>query len=420
MKKVLILAYDFPPHLSIGSKRPEAWYKYFKENNLYPIVITRHWENIHSEIDCLKNSISKEVQIKENEKGTIIRTQYKSNLRDKILIKFGTNKHIFLRKILSLFYSILQYQTFIFDNKKNIYKEAKKYILKNKIDYILVSVEPHIFLRYASKLSSKFKIPWIADYRDEWINRLDTNFLIKAYYSKLEKNYLKNVTGVFSASPNYSKSLSIQLNKKVYTITNGYEKINYKKIDAKSKIFKIGYIGSLYQFQPIETFFKVLNKFLNNNPEIKIEFDFFGTNFISENWDRVMKINFHENLIINNHDRTDINQLYEKLQFCSIVTLFASSHKEALAAKIFDYLYLKKKIILFKNDNGILEKIIKECNAGIVCNDEDSLYKSINLCYNQWLKNGEVSNNTINTEKYSRKEITKRFADKILNLKFLF
>lgn len=45
MKKVLILAYDFPPYVSVGGLRPYSWYKYFKEFGLYPIVVTRQWEN---------------------------------------------------------------------------------------------------------------------------------------------------------------------------------------------------------------------------------------------------------------------------------------------------------------------------------------------------------------------------------------
>ena len=45
MKKVLILAYDFPPYVSVGGLRPYSWYKYFKEFGLYPVIVTRQWDN---------------------------------------------------------------------------------------------------------------------------------------------------------------------------------------------------------------------------------------------------------------------------------------------------------------------------------------------------------------------------------------
>ena len=57
MKKVLILAYDFPPYVSVGGLRPHAWYKYLKEFGVEPIVVTRQWENVHGNhldyISCL-------------------------------------------------------------------------------------------------------------------------------------------------------------------------------------------------------------------------------------------------------------------------------------------------------------------------------------------------------------------------------
>ena len=41
MKKVLILAYDFPPYVSAGGLRPYNWYLYLKEFGVEPVVITR-------------------------------------------------------------------------------------------------------------------------------------------------------------------------------------------------------------------------------------------------------------------------------------------------------------------------------------------------------------------------------------------
>jgi len=47
MKKVLILAYDFPPYVSAGGLRPYYWYLYLKEFGVEPVVITWQWENKH-------------------------------------------------------------------------------------------------------------------------------------------------------------------------------------------------------------------------------------------------------------------------------------------------------------------------------------------------------------------------------------
>ncbi|CAN0503044.1 unnamed protein product, partial [Scytosiphon promiscuus] len=103
MKKILILANDFPPFNSIGAQRPASWYKYFHENGLFPVVVTRHWdEGIQSPIDYIKPSFKKEIEISENPEGTIIRVPYSPTLRDRLIIKFGLEKYQFLRKFLTI------------------------------------------------------------------------------------------------------------------------------------------------------------------------------------------------------------------------------------------------------------------------------------------------------------------------------
>ena len=34
MKKVIILAYDFPPYVSVGGLRPSSWYNYLKDTKV--------------------------------------------------------------------------------------------------------------------------------------------------------------------------------------------------------------------------------------------------------------------------------------------------------------------------------------------------------------------------------------------------
>ena len=84
MKKVLILAYDFPPYVSVGGLRPYSWYKYFKEFGLYPIVVTRQWSNKYgNHLDYIAPSETNETIIEETEYGKIIRTPYKPNLSNR-------------------------------------------------------------------------------------------------------------------------------------------------------------------------------------------------------------------------------------------------------------------------------------------------------------------------------------------------
>src|SRR5688572_11158846 len=102
MKKVLILAYDFPPYVSVGGLRPYNWLMYLKEFGMEPIVVTRQWSNKYgSHLDYIAPGDSDKILIEHMKEGTIIRAPYKPNLANRIMLKHGDKKYKLLRKIVS-------------------------------------------------------------------------------------------------------------------------------------------------------------------------------------------------------------------------------------------------------------------------------------------------------------------------------
>ena len=50
MKKVVILSYFFPPANFVGAERTAFWAKYLKEFDIYPIIITRCWNDNETDV----------------------------------------------------------------------------------------------------------------------------------------------------------------------------------------------------------------------------------------------------------------------------------------------------------------------------------------------------------------------------------
>ena len=157
MKKVLILAWDFPPYQAIGAARPNSWFKNFKKNGLYPIVVTRHWDDELNFKDAyIRSSNIQDTIINENEFGTIIKTPYKSNFRDRIIIKYGYSRFVIIRKIFSFITHTFSYRFNFLSDKRRVYHEALNYIQQKDIDLILATGEPFILHKFAFKLSHIF------------------------------------------------------------------------------------------------------------------------------------------------------------------------------------------------------------------------------------------------------------------------
>ena len=69
------------------------------EYEIYPIIITRQWNNKNGNyIDYISNSKSKKTIFKKNKHGLIIKTPYQPNLANKILLKYGPKKYELIRK----------------------------------------------------------------------------------------------------------------------------------------------------------------------------------------------------------------------------------------------------------------------------------------------------------------------------------
>ncbi len=425
MKKVLILAYDFPPYVSVGGLRPYSWYKYLKEFGVEPIVITRHWGDIKNEFDYYKTTKNKRVEIINDTKGTIIRVPYKANCRDKILITYGLNKLVILRRILSFITAISEFGYGVLDSRKAIYKEAQSFLETTKVDFIIATGEPFVLFKYAHRLSKQNGIPWIADYRDGWTNNYSKVFKTKKktlsdiFFENRERKYLQNVSIVTTVSEPLKKELKKKLNKKTMLLQNGYDAEIFQSIDttkSNQDYLKIAYLGTIYPHQRLETFLDGYRKFINNNPEAKIKVVFYGLNNSSSQLSRLKRFDpilFNE--YIESTERMPQQTVLEKISDSHLLLLLANPHIDGSAAKIYDYLALGKKILLVENDHSSLEQIINYTKSGIICDTAEQVFLALENNYSEWLSTKNILHQTINTEQYSRKYQTKELTE-IMNL----
>ena len=441
MKKVLILAYDFPPYVSVGAMRPYSWLLYFKEFGLYPIVITRQWDNSYgNELDYIAPSASSEALLIEEDYGTIIRTPYFPNISNKLLLKYGKNKFVLLRKCISFFYEIAQFFFFI-GPKSQIYFCAEEYLQKNEVSCIIATGEPFVLFKYADALSEKFKIPWVADYRDPWAqdkSRGDNIFRFK-YDSFLEKKFVSKASLITTVSDFFESQIKINLSNSTFFICpNGFESSRIdeiKSIEQNNSVLSIGFVGTVYKWHPMELVLKTVSNFLKSYPEKRIRLRFYGTNIndddLSSYFNKYPKLKEKIELF----PKLQNTDLLKKMAEDNVLLLF--NYYAYMGTKIYDYLAVKRQILFcFKGDYeaealkekyynmnnkeessaNLQEELILKTNSGIIVNNSEHLYKILNKVYEEFELNGMVKCNSINIEDYSRKKQVEYLSKKITSL----
>jgi len=441
LKKVLILAYDFPPYISVGALRPKSWYDYFYEFDIEPTVITRQWNNKHKNaLDYVEASDSRFTQIEISDKGKIIRSVYSPNLSNRLLIKYGYSRFRLIRKLITAYYEFFQF-IFTIGPKAEIFKEAKKYLSENQVDCIIATGDPFILFHYAAKLSSKHNVPWIADYRDAWstIFERQNKPIQKAWNKFFEKKTVPLATGIVTVSEFIKRNIeSVVAHDNFLILPNGYDPLSIAQANCtsqKNDILRIAMIGSILPWNPIDHFLKTISEYISDKKFVRVEFIFFGCNQ-SESISEKIKSEFPNIVLITKFISKLPNAiLLEKVSECNALLLF--NYYSFMGTKIFEYIGLKRKIILcFTNDNQanqlkqitfpiseledqsnqLQADLIAETNSGIAVKDADDLKTVLTDLWEEFSATGQIECHSINVENYSRKIQTEKLANLIKSI----
>ncbi len=435
MKKVLILAYDFPPYVSVGGLRPYSWYKYLKEFGIHPVIVTRQWENKYGNaLDYIAPSASNKTIIEETDFGTIIRTPYKPNLSNRLLLKYGANKYKLIRKIISAYYEFAQY-FYTTGYTKELYKEAHRYLKENKVDVIIATGSPFVLFSVASKLSRKYTIPWIADYRDLWsqYGDIEKNPFLRTFYQTFEKRIMRNVSQITTVSEFLEHKLrSLGIGKPFHILPNGYD---HELIDQVANItpnpdcLNIAFVGTIYDWHPWESFISKYCQFILQHPEVSMKVNFYGVNteeriksFILGDYPKIIT---HFSFT----PRLPNREVLGKLAQNHVMLLF--NYYSYMGTKIFDYMGIKRKMILCYSDDkeakNLKEKyykieeidgisktlqadLIQETNSGIVVKDAHHLEIVLLDLWQEFQTTKKIACDSSGIEKYSRREQVEKLA----------
>lgn len=245
MKKVLIIAYHFPPAAGAATQRILKFLKYLPKFGWEGSVLTV--ENVdypdldHSLIDKIPEG-TKVYRTKFWTPFGIYRRLTGRKPKEKIPVAFIKDDHKSLAERISVF---LRLNLFLPDAKVGwipyAVKKGVRLIRDEKIDAIISSGPPHTCHLIARNIKRKTKVKWIADFRDPWTDidyysGMKRTKLAEWCDSRMEKSVLKEADCVVSASGGYLKILKSKGIKNSFeVITNGFDPddfLNIPKIET--------------------------------------------------------------------------------------------------------------------------------------------------------------------------------------------
>lgn len=434
MKKVLILAYDFPPYVSVGGLRPAGWAKYLKKENIFPTVVTRQWDDLDGTyLDYIRPSKLQQLEHIVEVTHEEYRVPFRPSLGNKLLLKHGPERFKKRRAILNALHEIGQF-FFPIGTKRGLYKEARILLKQESFDVVIATGDPFILFHYLKKLKKEFNIPCIADYRDPWSQ--DVYLQQHPTLSKLNKfiecKTLKNIQHISSVSEFLIANLNdLHGEKNYHVIPNGFDLENAiiaSSVEQNKEVLSLAFVGTICSWYPIELFLSTLLE-LKQDVGFNFRLNLLGIDRVEyiESLLETTYINIKENVKIT--AKVPNKELMEQLAQNNLLILFNSF--SFLGTKIFDYVAVNRKILLlFTEDettnrlkeehfkieernaisNSLQADMILECNAGVSVQNPEHLKKLLLEFEAEFHSTRKIKNSSTGFEQFSRQAQTKKLA----------
>jgi len=434
--KVLFISYLFPPVAGGGVQRSSKFVKYLPYFGWMPLVLTvKEPYDFYSD-DSLLQDVNENCKIyrtlsiepmKWVRKFLKKRWQKKISVEKEIKSSLKTLKPGFLVKLKTY---LLVPDNEIFWLPFAVWR-GWRIIRKERPSIIYSTASPFTDHLIALILTKICKIPWIADFRDLWVDR--PNFPKNKWRlfidRKLERMVIEKANHVVTATEQIAERFNELYNRKKYTsITNGYDEDDFDglpELKPPENEFKITYTGIFNKEQNPQKVFLALKKLIDHKPELKnkIKLKFVGQ---LDNPGDFENINFFNELGLEQYSELISYQphhrvISEMLQ-ATVLLLFVGEypHNEGiLTGKIFEYLRAGRPILAVVPVNGLAADVIYSTNSGIVVsnNNVDEIAKGFSKLFDLFTNNElENSFKRLNIENYSRKNITEKLAQTFNNV----
>lgn len=387
-KRLLYIAYFYPPLGGPGVQRPIKTIKYLSLKGWVVDVLTVNDIQFHSYDYKL---------LDESKADNIYRTSsldvmsiYKKII--KIISKFKisnnnpknrkNNDKVYF-KTPEKFKKIIR-GIFPIDDKIGwlpyAYFKAIDLCRRKRYDAIFATMGPYTSGLLALKIHNKLKIPFFIDYRDHWTLNAYPQYslsLLKKNAQMYEKLLLRKSLGV-SVVGSLMKDKLCQyfgqdLKNKIEVVYNGYDEDDFTFSTHLHTTDKkiIRYVGNFYGYRTVNYFIKALCMLQKNNqlPE-NIIFEFVG-NYYIESLNELNKQQLKQ--FINVIPQVNHKKAVDLIQSADALLLFIPSinSDDVIPGKIFEYMRAKKPILSMIPANGEPAMILRQAGHKYFCAMED-------------------------------------------------
>lgn len=423
MKRVLVIAYYWPPSGGSGVQRWVKMCKYLPSLDWQPVVYTPSNPAVTSFDETLAADIPAEVEVLR--RPILEPGQFAKRSTAAQVTPINSQKKTFKQRIAMW----IRGNCFIPDPRVLwVWPSGNflcKYLKEHPVDAIVSTGPPHSMHLIAKHVARRTGLPWVSDFRDPWtkmfyFKHLNLTSRAEDMHVKMELSVLDESTRVVAVSPLVLQDFAQVTKTPVSLITNGFDADDFApgpRASFVSERFTLVHAGLFAADGNPLCMWEVLGELCAHDTGFKKDF---LLEFCGKTDSAVLKAAADAGLGDNMHDYgyVDHKSVVEKMKDAAVLMLplrREPEYRATLPGKLFEYLASRRPVIGIGQKDGAMAAILASTGAGQTFGWEEKEAVSAWILekYGLW-KKGILDDNKADISAYSREGLAAAYA-RLLN-----
>jgi hypothetical protein len=381
MKRVLVIAYYWPPSGGSGVQRWVKFVKYLPSEGWEPVVFAP----LNADYPSLDPSFEAEVPSGvEVLRGPIWEpyAAYRSltGAKSTEVTEISSGKKTFKQR-LSLW---IRANLFVPDPRvgwvKPSVKRLKKYLQEHPVDVIVTTGPPHSVHLIGQKLHKALGTPWIPDFRDPWSRMYYLKYLPMTSCTwrrlrAMEQAVLDECTTVLTCTPLIQEEFQAQTSTPIACITNGFDEEDFRgPAPQPDGHFNVTHTGLFAADGNPFVLWKVLGEMAQKNHSFREMLRIRLVGKVDREVLEAAKAAGLEGALVALGPQDHASAVREQRSASVLILPLRNDpqYRPILPGKLFEYLAARRPVLGIGQTDGAMARVLSETRAGVTAGWEDA------------------------------------------------